>query len=80
MHESEVQDRSGCWYRMQIRPYKTVENKIDGATLSLIDIDALKHHVNEAERARGEAERAIWRRTSSSRRSHTRSGRRSRRC
>ena len=29
-----------------------------GATLSLIDIDALKHHVNEAERARGEAERA----------------------
>jgi two-component system CheB/CheR fusion protein len=58
MHESEVQDRSGCWYRMQIRPYKTVENKIDGATLSLIDIDALKHHVNEAVRARGEAERA----------------------
>jgi two-component system CheB/CheR fusion protein len=58
MHESEVQDRSGCWYRMQIRPYKTVENKIEGATLSLIDIDALKHHVNEAERARGEAERA----------------------
>ncbi|RPH69526.1 MAG: response regulator [Myxococcaceae bacterium] len=58
MHESEVQDRNGCWYRMQIRPYKTVDNKIDGATLSLIDIDALKHHVNEAERARGEAERA----------------------
>jgi len=58
MHESEVQDRSGRWYRMQIRPYQTVENKIDGATLSLIDIDALKHHVNEAERARGEAERA----------------------
>ncbi|HET6984428.1 MAG TPA: CheR family methyltransferase, partial [Myxococcaceae bacterium] len=58
MSESEVQDRSGCWYRMQIRPYKTVDNKIDGATLSLIDIDALKHHVNEAERARGEAERA----------------------
>ncbi len=58
MHESEVQDRSGRWYRMQIRPYKTIENKIDGATLSLIDIDALKHHVNEAERARGEAERA----------------------
>ena len=51
MHESEVQDRSGRWYRMQIRPYQTVENKIDGATLSLIDIDALKHHVNEAERA-----------------------------
>ena len=48
----------GCWYRMQIRPYKTIDNMIDGATLSLVDIDALKHHVNEAERARGEAERA----------------------
>ena len=45
MHESEVQDREGRWYRMQIRPYKTLEHKIDGATLSLVDIDALKHHL-----------------------------------
>jgi two-component system CheB/CheR fusion protein len=58
MHESEVQDRDGRWYRMQIRPYMTVDNKIDGATLSLIDIDALKHHVTEAQQGKTSAERA----------------------
>src|SRR4029077_1367605 len=58
MRESEVKDRNGRWYRMQIRPYKGADNKIDGATLSLVDIDSLKHHVAEAERAKAEAERA----------------------
>ena len=58
VYETEVQDRNGRWYRMQIRPYKTVENKIDGATLSLVDIDALKHHVAEAEQAKKDAQRA----------------------
>jgi two-component system CheB/CheR fusion protein len=43
---------------MQIRPYKAADDKIDGAILSLVDIDALKHHVSEAQQARGEAERA----------------------
>ena len=45
--ESEVQDRDGHWYRMQIRPYKTTDNRIDGAILSLVDIDALKHLVDD---------------------------------
>ena len=58
MTESEVQDRDGRWYRMQIRPYKTTDNKIDGAILSLVDIDALKHLVGESQQARGEAEHA----------------------
>ena len=58
MKESEVQYRDGRWYRMQIRPYRTTDNKIDGAILSLVDIDALKQHVSEARQARAEAERA----------------------
>ena len=52
MREAEVQDRAGRWHRMQIRPYKTTEDKIEGAMVSLIDIDALKHHVREVEWAR----------------------------
>lgn len=52
MRESEVQDGDGRWHRLQIRPYKTVENRIDGAVLSLVDIDELKHNVREAEWAR----------------------------
>jgi two-component system, chemotaxis family, CheB/CheR fusion protein len=40
--EREVQDRTGKWYSLSIRPYKTTDNKIEGAVISLIDIDALK--------------------------------------
>ncbi|HEX6275520.1 MAG TPA: CheR family methyltransferase [Polyangiaceae bacterium] len=58
MAESEVQDRQGRWYLMQIRPYKTTDNRIDGAILSFFDIDAMKRHVGEAQLARAEAERA----------------------
>jgi two-component system CheB/CheR fusion protein len=56
--ESDVQDREGRWYRMQIRPYKKSDDLIDGAIVSLFDIDALKHHLRAAELAKDEAERA----------------------
>ena len=40
--EQEVQDRDGHWYDLRIRPYYTLDHKIDGAMVILIDIDALK--------------------------------------
>ncbi|KFE63186.1 chemotaxis protein CheB [Hyalangium minutum] len=52
VREREVQDRAGHWYRMHLRPYKTTENRIDGAILSLVDIDALKSQVSQVEWAR----------------------------
>ena len=55
--EAEVQDRDGRWYRLQLRPYKTADNNIDGAIVSLFDIHTLKH-LGEVQRAREEAERA----------------------
>jgi two-component system CheB/CheR fusion protein len=58
MKEMEVQDGAGRWHRMQMRPYKTADNRIDGAVLSLVDIDLLKHHVTAARQARAEAELA----------------------
>jgi two-component system, chemotaxis family, CheB/CheR fusion protein len=42
--EREVQDRQGHWYSLRIRPYRTVENKIDGAVVTLYDIDAPKRY------------------------------------
>lgn len=42
VREQEVQDRQGRWYSLRIRPYKTLDNKIDGAVMLLVDIDALK--------------------------------------
>jgi two-component system, chemotaxis family, CheB/CheR fusion protein len=43
--ELEVQDMRGRWYSMRIRPYKTLENKIEGAVVSFIDIDPLMRHI-----------------------------------
>jgi two-component system CheB/CheR fusion protein len=42
VREQEVQDRAGRWYSLRIRPYRTVDNKIEGAVLVLIDIDQMK--------------------------------------
>jgi two-component system CheB/CheR fusion protein len=42
--EREVQDRQGRWYSLRIRPYRSAENKIDGAVLALFDIDAPKRY------------------------------------
>ena len=43
VREREVRDRNDCWYSMRIRPYRTLDNKIDGAVLMLVDINDLKH-------------------------------------
>jgi two-component system CheB/CheR fusion protein len=45
--EQEVQDHKGYWYYLRIRPYRTIENKIDGAVVILVDIDALKRSAQE---------------------------------
>ena len=40
--EREVQDRAGRWYSLRVRPYRTLQNKIDGVVLVLVDVDNLK--------------------------------------
>jgi two-component system CheB/CheR fusion protein len=40
--ELEIQDTEGHWYSLQIRPYRTTDDKIDGAVIVLSDIDAAK--------------------------------------
>ncbi|HEX3125964.1 MAG TPA: CheR family methyltransferase [Thermoanaerobaculia bacterium] len=40
--EDEVQDAQGMWYSLRIRPYRTLEGKIDGAVILLVDIDTLR--------------------------------------
>ena len=41
--EREVRDRAGHWYMLRIHPYRTSENKIDGAVVVFGDIDEAKH-------------------------------------
>ncbi|MBI5531710.1 MAG: response regulator [Deltaproteobacteria bacterium] len=49
--EWEVQDRDGHWQRLQIHPYRSADGHVDGAVISLVEIDQLKRAVAEAERA-----------------------------
>jgi len=42
MQEREVQDREAHWYSMRVRPYRTMDNKIDGVVMTFIDIDVAK--------------------------------------
>jgi two-component system CheB/CheR fusion protein len=41
--EREIQDYLGRWRSLEIRPYRTSDNRIEGAILALPDIDRLKH-------------------------------------
>jgi two-component system, chemotaxis family, CheB/CheR fusion protein len=50
--EAEVQDKDGHWFSLRVRPYITLDNKVDGAVLLLLDIDTLKrseHALRESE-------------------------------
>ena len=47
--EREFRDHFGHWFSLRIRPYKTLENKIEGAILMLIDIDSIKRAKRMAE-------------------------------
>ncbi len=40
--QREVQDQTGRWYSLRIRPYRTAENHIEGAVIALIDIDSVR--------------------------------------
>jgi two-component system, chemotaxis family, CheB/CheR fusion protein len=57
--KQEVQDQKGHWYELFIRPYKTIENKIDGAVVMLVDIDTLKSSNEQIEKSRNYAEAII---------------------
>jgi two-component system CheB/CheR fusion protein len=54
--EREVQDREGRWFSLRVRPYRSAENKIDGAVLALFDIDAPKRYEAAVRSALGLAE------------------------
>ncbi len=40
--DRDVADKEGHWYSMSIRPYRTSDNRIDGAVLTLLDIESIQ--------------------------------------
>jgi two-component system, chemotaxis family, CheB/CheR fusion protein len=57
--ECEVRDRTGRWYSLRVHPYLTLDNKVDGAVLVLVDIDALKRGEQAITSARDYAENTL---------------------
>jgi two-component system, chemotaxis family, CheB/CheR fusion protein len=57
--EEDVRGRDGRWYRLQIRPYMTTDKRIDGAVLSVVDIDVLKRALGVAEWTRDYAKATV---------------------
>jgi two-component system, chemotaxis family, CheB/CheR fusion protein len=55
----ELQDCDGRWYSLHVRPYRTVDDRIAGAVITLQDIDPLKRGLEAAEQARDYAEGMI---------------------
>jgi two-component system, chemotaxis family, CheB/CheR fusion protein len=55
----EVQDQEGHWYDLRIRPYRTMDNKIDGVVIVLVDIDGIKHSAAQLRQSRDYAEAIV---------------------
>jgi two-component system, chemotaxis family, CheB/CheR fusion protein len=45
--ESEVQSRDGRWFMMRIRPYRTVEDRIEGVALTFVDVTSRRETESE---------------------------------
>jgi two-component system CheB/CheR fusion protein len=57
--ERDVLDHEGRWYSLRIRPYKGLENRIEGAVIALVDIDAIKRHEIDVQREQRRAETVV---------------------
>lgn len=57
--EQEIQDNNGRWYLLRIKPYRTLENKINGVIITLVDIDLIKRSFDKIKEAHEYAEAII---------------------
>jgi len=57
--ETELQDRQGFWHVLHVRPYRTGDNRIEGAVLVLVDIDQTRRAQIAADSARKFAESVV---------------------
>ncbi len=50
--ELELRDREGRWHLLRVRPYRTADNRIEGAVLVMVDIDQMRRAQDGANAAR----------------------------
>ena len=57
--QTEAQNAAGQWFSLSIRPYRSLDNRNDGAVVVFFNIDLLKKSLETAEEARDYAEGMI---------------------
>jgi len=57
--EKEVQARDGHWYTVRFLPYRTADDRIDGAVITFSDVTRLKQIANQLRYEKSYAERII---------------------
>jgi two-component system CheB/CheR fusion protein len=57
--EREARDRDGRWYALRVHPYRTGDNRIDGAVAVFVDIDEIKSAQEKIREARDYAEAIV---------------------
>jgi two-component system CheB/CheR fusion protein len=56
VQQKKVQNRDGRWFSVIVRPYRTTDDRIDGAVITFIDIDDVTRALEQSEAARDFAE------------------------
>jgi two-component system, chemotaxis family, CheB/CheR fusion protein len=59
VYQCEVRDVTGGWYHLIVRPYKTGDDRIAGATIVLLDVSELKHQTQEMQASRDYAKAIV---------------------
>ncbi len=57
--DREVLDKAGQWYSLRARPYITLDKRVDGAVLMMMEINALKQSEQAVAAARDYAENTV---------------------
>jgi two-component system CheB/CheR fusion protein len=47
----EIEDTHRRWWSLSIRPYRTAEDRLDGAVLTFMDVDSIKHALKASQEA-----------------------------
>jgi two-component system, chemotaxis family, CheB/CheR fusion protein len=59
VEEREVRDRHGCWFALRVYPYRTADDRIDGAVVVLVGIDEVKGAQERLQKARDFAQAIV---------------------
>ena len=55
----EIQDQENCWWSVSIRPYRTIDHRIEGAVLTFVNVDSLKRSLQAAQESRDYADAIV---------------------